>query len=100
MTCPRKRLRLCNQSRNKNTSSIANDSYSCVGWRQASVGTPVMSCPNSVNFTPHGNDVGLPQQHPAAKQPCRPKKLPIAIPGGHASAVFHQGNLYRFIRKE
>jgi len=39
-----------------------------------------------VNFTPHGSVVGFPQQQPAAKQPCRPKKFPSAIPGAQASA--------------
>ena len=43
--------------------------------------------------TPQGKVVGLPQQQPAAKQPCRPMALPSAMPGAKASAVFHQGNL-------
>jgi len=51
------------------------------------VGTPVVSCPFSVKCTPHQAVVGLPQQHPALKQPSRPMKWPMAMPGAKASAV-------------
>src|ERR1043166_1569701 len=92
ITCPLNFFFLCNQSRKKNTISIANDSYNCVGCRCALIGTSVTSWPAWVNCTPQGKFVGLPQQPPAAKQPCRPKKRPSEIPGAQASAVFHHGN--------
>src|SRR5436309_7197578 len=63
------------------------------------MGTPVTSWPSSVNRTPQGKFVGLPQQHPAEKHPCRPSTFPSAIPGAQASAVFHQGNFHGPIRK-
>src|SRR6478735_453603 len=68
-----------------NTSSIVNDSISCVGYRYAgwlsavTTGTPVYSWPASVKWTPMGESVSLPQQHPAAK------------PGGNSFSAFQKG---------
>src|SRR5437016_9632059 len=99
ITCPLNFFFLCNQIRKKKTISIANDSYNCVGCSFASIGTPVTSWPSSVKRTPQGKVVGLPQQQPAEKHPCRPSTFPSAIPGAQASAVFHHGNFQRRIRK-
>ena len=48
---------------------------------------------------PTARSVGLPQQQPAAKQPCRPIDCASAMPGTKASAVFQKGSLQRRIRK-
>src|SRR6266853_5574747 len=99
ITSPLNFLRLCSHSKKKKTISIAPDSYNCVGCSFTPVGTPVTSWPSSEKRTPHGRFVGLPQQHPAEKHPCRPKTFPSAIPGAQASAVFHYGNFQRRRKK-